>query len=236
MPKKKETAMTKIDTQPMVLNASKTTWFEADKLTLAEIKMSYVFGAKEFIYFRKGEDWLKELVDWYIALGGGSDQILGLAAAYGGMAFEFARDNIESITDLNFKECLEWYLIQAGTREILKKDFSIVKKLTWDKFTTWKEGRQKGCVAKFKILCKDAPENRMHLERWEANRTKVKFYHRNELAGSHRFYLNEKGYAVFWRQGSSKNPKFYGFEGTSPEVTAELKRIFEAEWRESVKP
>jgi hypothetical protein len=65
---------------------------------------------------------------------------------------------------------------------------------------------------------------------WKAMGTQVRFYKEDTEAGSHRFYLNEKGYAVFWRQGLDENTRFYGFEGTEPEIIQRLKAIFEEEW------
>ncbi len=67
-------------------------------------------------------------------------------------------------------------------------------------------------------------------------KTKVKSYKKEADAGSHRFYLNEKGYAVFCRQGEGMTTRFYGFEGTDAEGVRRLKAVFKREWASAVTP
>lgn len=214
-----------------IISAGQMNWFEADKVTLGEIKSKYLFDAEDYLYFRKGEDWLKVFIDWLLSLGIGPEQILELANVCGQEAIEFAQGCIDALSDLSVKECLELYVIIGSGHELARKHIQYLQKKIWGPFIEFVgRVRHKGS-ANFRILCKSSPENIAHLPKWKAMRTKVRFYREDTETGSHRFYLNEKGYAVFWRQGINDKTRFYGFEGTEPEVIKQLKAIFEEEWR-----
>ncbi len=219
-----------------ILSAGQITWFEADKTTLGEIKAKYLIDAEDFLYFRKGEDWLKHFIDWLLSLGIGAEQILELANECSTEALEFAREHIEALSALTTKDCLDWYIRIAGGYELSKKHIQYLKKKIWKPFEDKVHNSKKKFVNDFRILCKASQENKNYLHRWQAMKTKVRFYKDDADAGSHRFYLHEKGYAIFWRQGKDNKTRFYGFEGTEPEVIQKLKAIFEAEWAVAIKP
>lgn len=212
-----------------VINAGRMKWFEVDKVTLGEIKARYLLEADEFLYFRKGEDWLKGFVDWLLALGRGPEQILELASACGKEFLDFTQTGIDALSQLSFKDCIDWYLRLAAI-ELARQHLLFLKKVFWNKFVKKARKVGKHLGPDFRILCKKSPENIDHLPRWRAMRTKVRFYKKNTDSGSHRFYLNEKGYAVFWRQGEGTKTRFYGFEGTDAKVVKRLKAIFKKEW------
>jgi hypothetical protein len=100
-----------------ILSAGNMNWFEADKVTLAEIKVKYLLDAEAFLYFRKGEDWLKYLVDCLLSLGLGPEQIM------------------DDLRELNFWTCLDWYIRIAGGVERARKHIIFLKNKIWEPFT-----------------------------------------------------------------------------------------------------
>jgi len=118
-----------------ILSAGNMNWFEADKVTLAEIKVKYLLDAEAFLYFRKGEDWLKYLVDCLLSLGLGPEQILELAKVCGQQAVEFANTHMDDLRELNFWTCLDWYIRIAGGVERARKHIIFLKNKIWEPFT-----------------------------------------------------------------------------------------------------
>ncbi len=205
-------------------------WFEADKVTLSKIKSKYLFEAEDFLYFRKGEDWLKHLISFFVALVGGEDKILELSKCYSKECLEYAQTNIKNLIKLDKVKCLDWLLVMSGDVDETRMCYNYLKKELWQSFQNrWEQNR--AITHNFQILCKkNIPDNQKHLPMWKAMETEVRFYQDDTEAGSHRFYLNEKGYAVFWRQGIDDKTRFCGFEGKNSEVIKCLKAIFEEEW------
>jgi len=96
------------------ISAGELTWFEADKVTLAEIKAKYLLEADEYLYFRKGEDWLKELINSLFAVCAGPEKILELASVCGQELIEFTNTFIDGLIELEFKDYIDWYLRLAA--------------------------------------------------------------------------------------------------------------------------
>ena len=230
-----------------IVSAGKMNWFEANKVTLAQIKTKYLLDAKEYLYFRKGEDWLKHFMSALIALAGGEESIRRFSASFPSSrgVSTYAEDFMDELKALDKVKCLDW-LLAMGRHPIYSPESEYYESLQneiWDRFVSWKKQARR-ITTNFQILCKGSKENRSYLSHWHAVGTMVKFYPEDTDAGSHRFYVNDTGYAVFWRQTevsqtdeeTDDKTHFYGFEGTDPQVTARLKRIFESEWDHAVPP
>lgn len=213
-----------------IINAGQMTWFEADRVTLSKIKTEYLFNAENYLYFRKGEEWLKHLISFFVALADGREKILNLSQCYGVESLQYAQTNIADLINLNKPKCLDWLLLMSNQVDETQMCYEYLEQKLWDSFLAWKE-LSRPITQDFQILCTGSEENKKHLPMWKAVETKVRFYGDDSEAGSHRFYLHEKGYAIFWRQGEDENTRFYGFEGTEPKVIERLKAIFEDEWR-----
>jgi hypothetical protein len=207
-------------------------WFYDNEVTLVKRKTKYLFGAEQYLYFRKGEDWLKLIISFFIALARGEELIRNLAESCQGPQREdvlkYTDDNMEDLKNLKQIICIDWLhlLSQYTVPDEYEKCQEYIKTNVWNDFIAWKD--MGNIPTDFKILCRH--NNKIFLPHWQAVGTNVKFYLNDEDAGSHRFYVNEKGYAIFWRQKINGENCFYGFEGTDSKGIQLLKEIFETEW------
>ena len=171
-----------------ILNAGQMSWFEADEITLSEIKTRYALQANDFLYFRKGEDWLKYLIDTILAVASGPEQMLNLANACSAEVLEFTNTIIKNAQELSVIDWFDWYLRVSGGIELSRRALRFLKKHVFHSLIT-RENRP--IVKDFRILCKNSQENIDHLPLWKAMGTKVRFYKEDADAGSHRFYISD---------------------------------------------
>ncbi len=182
-------------------------WFEADEPGIVKLKAEFAEEADEFLYLRKGEDI-------------GSLDIACLLA------------HINMLTDgslhTSLDEMRQW--VQFGTNLLT---FVPVMGMVYKRAKDFWLKRQWSGRKPRKLLLLLSPDNanREALPIYRAQGYEVRQYSQPSEKGKHRFYLNDKRFAVFLRR---PDKTFIGLMGTDEKIRGELRRLFESEWYSSL--
>lgn len=209
-----------------IVKAGRVSRFEADEPGVTLLKDDFRNEAEEFLFLRKGEDFGAFLIQAMEALSWGPDIMKTLYYAYEPIT-DFAGFHIENALELDWDKFLTSYLLISNSLELSKKQLEKIKERFWYR-RTQKKSKPVIC-----ILCYPDKRNERARVGWEALGAKVRHYKEESQKGSHRLYLNEKRYAMFYR---SAEERFFGFIGDDQDTISRLKELFEAEWERAKDP
>lgn len=211
-----------------IVNAGEVHRFESDEPGVARLKVETELEAEEYLYLRKGEDFGGFVTELIQAASLGINQLTMLIEAYAPLAPDLLNISIKETIE-SFDDFLELYLIITGIntkwKELSKKQFR-----SFSDFFPFKSRSRKPEV---KILCNPDERNEGARIGWEANKHEVRHYIDPKKAGSHRLYLTEKRYVLFYR---SPNNNFFGIIGRDEKTIVRLKELFKEEWKSAKMP
>lgn len=198
-------------TSPFIMEKDLTgiTYFEADTPGIVTLKAQFADEAEEFLWLRKGEDVGADIIATFLAL-------------------------VNTLGNLNLMELVTAYALFHAVKEGMKNDYKAIWKL-WERAQKlFKENPFSGRKPKdLRILCWPDEDNEEARPLYEVQGYSVRHYRDERLRGSHRFYLNDERYCLFFR---TPDERFFGFIGKDTEVMSQLRTHFEYEWDNAVVP
>lgn len=208
--------------------------FEANEPGVTALKDDFRYEAEKFLFLRKGEDFGGFLLQLLEALDQGPDAVMALTNAYESIS-DFTDLSIERLVKFDWKEFLVWYIAVSKALEMSSKQVKKLKKFIWERLLSRphipkrksKPVSRRKSKPDIRLLCSPDARNERARIGWEAIKAQVRHYPKKSQAGSHRFYLNEKRFTLFYRDVRGH---FFGLIGHDLKSITKLKELFEIEW------
>ena len=211
-----------------VINSGEVQRFDADEPGVTHLKVDTENEAQEFVYLRKGEDFGGFITQLIHAASFGIDQLTILIKAYAPLNPEIMKIHIKEPLE-HIDDLLEIYLIITG----IKNKWQELSKDHFRYFSKFPLFKRPFPMPEVKILCNPDERNEGARRGWEALGHEVRHYSDPKQSGSHRLYLTEKRYVLFYR---SPNSKFFGLLGRDKDTICHLKELFIEEWENAIIP
>ena len=201
-------------------------------------KLDFVSDGGDFLYLRKGEDvgavevaiecinllqqaanlapdfapWVDEAAKAAMAIGGGVATTAAITAAVN-RAWKFGLDQLDA-----FRENLE------RTRKLFPKKTSVGEVISWEQAI---RNSAFPIPKDLRIICNRDAENEKAIALFRLYGARIRHRPQSVGSGSHRFYLNDKRVALFFRQ---PDKTFLGVTGHNSFLEDKLKLAFLQEW------
>jgi hypothetical protein len=174
---------------------------------------------------RKGEDFGGFLIQVVEALDIGPEAIEMLHQSYQSFC-DLSDICIQRVIKLDWKEIVAWYLAISKSWEIGEKQFKRLKEIILPP-------RKRPKKPDLRLLCYPDKRNELARVGWEALGYQVRHYRKKADKGSHRLYISDKEYALFYR---APDDSFFGLTGKDKKTIGRMKTLFEIEWAKAKTP
>lgn len=211
--------------------AGKIDRFEATEPEIALLKAWFLVKSPSKLLLRKGEDFGGFALQVVDALLRGPDVMASYYNHYLGNPHPGPVE-LQELIDGDTESIIRWYLYISKSMEMAAKQFRWFLKHVQPWVGKGGGQTRESGNRDFRILCWPDKRNERARSGWEREGIQVRHYKLKKDAGSHRLYIGNGIFAVFYRTGD----RFFGLRGSDEATSDRLSELFQDEWNKAKTP